>query len=246
MKQKFLVGLLLSTLAITPAFAGMTATTADLSTDQAKASYTIGFNMGKNVAAQKIDFNQAAFFSGFTAGSTGAAPAMTPAQMKDAMDKFKKDLIAKHEALEKAAAEKNEKDGKAAMKAFQAQPGVKVIDSNLAYKVITLGTGATPTKNDSVTVKYEGKLTDGTVFDSTKAHGDKPATFPLAHVIPAMQKVLTLLPVGTHVEFLTAPADAYGATGMGPIGPNATLHFDVEVLSIAPVKAPTPTAPAVK
>jgi FKBP-type peptidyl-prolyl cis-trans isomerase FklB len=110
--------------------------------------------------------------------------------------------------------------------------GVITTSSGLQYEIITNGTGATPSESDKVTVHYHGTLLDGTVFDSSVDRG-QPATFPENGVIPGWVEALQLMNVGSKYK-LYIPSDlAYGERGAGgAIGPNATLIFEVELLSI--------------
>ena len=110
--------------------------------------------------------------------------------------------------------------------------GVTTTASGLQYEVLTNGTGATPVETDQVTVHYHGTLVDGTVFDSSVERG-QPATFPVNGVIPGWVEALQLMNVGSKYK-LYIPSDlAYGERGAGgSIGPNETLIFEVELLSI--------------
>lgn len=108
--------------------------------------------------------------------------------------------------------------------------GVTTTPSGLQYEVVTLGTGEMPTANNTVTVHYEGTLIDGQVFDSSVARG-VPATFPLGGVIPGWTEGLQLMPTGSKFKFYLPTELAYGADGIGPIGPNEVLIFTVELIS---------------
>jgi FKBP-type peptidyl-prolyl cis-trans isomerase FklB len=117
------------------------------------------------------------------------------------------------------------------------------LPSGLQYKIVTAGTGPKPTATDSVVCNYRGTLLDGTEFDSSYKRG-QPATFPVSGVIKGWTEALQLMPTGSKWQ-LFIPADlAYGERGQGPIGPNATLIFDVELLSIQDKNPPPPPAPA--
>jgi len=106
--------------------------------------------------------------------------------------------------------------------------------SGLQYMVLREGSGPRPMASDTVRVNYEGKLLDGTVFDSSYERGE-PAEFPLNRVIAGWTEGLSLMPVGAKYRFWIPSDLAYGASGSPPkIGPNATLTFDVELLGIAP------------
>ena len=111
--------------------------------------------------------------------------------------------------------------------------GVVTLASGLQYQVITMGSGAKPTATQNVTCHYEGRLIDGTVFDSSKKRG-VPATFPLNRVIPGWTEGLQLMPVGSTFRFFIPPYLAYGERSAGAhIKPNSTLIFDVELLGIS-------------
>lgn len=114
----------------------------------------------------------------------------------------------------------------------KGKPGVKTTASGLQYEIVTEGTGPTPASTDTVAVHYEGKLLDGTVFDSSIARG-QPAVFPLNRVIPGWTEGVQLMKVGSVYNFTIPPELGYGAQGAGGvIPPNAVLLFRIELLGI--------------
>ena len=118
------------------------------------------------------------------------------------------------------------------LNSHKGKPGVKTTASGLQYEVVTEGTGPTPTAADTVAVHYEGKLLDGTVFDSSIARG-QPAVFPLGSVIPGWTEGVQLMKVGSVYNFTIPPELGYGARGAGGvIPPNAVLAFRIELLGI--------------
>nr|WP_295662288.1 FKBP-type peptidyl-prolyl cis-trans isomerase [Polymorphobacter sp.] len=118
------------------------------------------------------------------------------------------------------------------LSAHKGKPGVKTTASGLQYEVVTEGTGPTPTAADTVAVHYEGKLLDGTVFDSSIARG-QPAVFPLNRVIPGWTEGVQLMKVGSVYNFTIPPELGYGAQGAGGvIPPNAVLLFRIELLGV--------------
>jgi len=120
---------------------------------------------------------------------------------------------------------------------FAVPANMQTTASGLMYEVIREGTGAKPTADDVVLVHYEGRLLDGTVFDSSYQRG-QPAAFPLKGLIPGWEEGIQLMPKGSKYRFRVPPQLAYGAEGAGGvIPPNATLEFDVELLEIAPREA---------
>lgn len=135
---------------------------------------------------------------------------------------------------QQAAGEKNRSEGAAFLAENRKQKGVITTPSGLQYMVLRQGSGARPTPSDTVRVNYEGKLLDGTVFDSSYARG-QPVEFPLGGVIAGWTEGVSLMPVGAKYRFWIPSDLAYGANGApgGKIGPDATLTFDVELLDIA-------------
>ncbi len=118
------------------------------------------------------------------------------------------------------------------LSAHKRKAGVHTTASGLQYEVLTEGTGPQPTAADTVAVHYEGKLLDGTVFDSSIARG-QPAVFPLANVIPGWTEGVQLMHVGSKYRFTIPPELGYGARGAGGvIPPNAVLVFEVELLGV--------------
>ena len=130
-------------------------------------------------------------------------------------------------------ARKNTEKGTAFLAANAKKPGVTTTASGLQYQVITAGDGPKPKPTDTVRVNYEGKLLDGTVFDGSAQHGG-PAEIPLSQVVPGWQEGIALMPVGSKYRFWIPAELGYGETGTpgGPIPPNATLEFEVELLGI--------------
>ena len=131
------------------------------------------------------------------------------------------------------AGQKNREEGAAFLSKNKSQPGVVTTPSGLQYQVLRPGPGARPTATSKVRVNYEGKLLDGTVFDSSYQRGE-PAEFGLNQVIAGWTEGVALMPVGSKYRFWIPSSLAYGASGTqgGPIGPDATLSFDVELMGI--------------
>lgn len=219
------------------------ATAPDLNTDEAKISYAMGLNMGDNLRTHDVTtIDPAVFERGLADGIHGNPPAMTPAQLQDAFKKFQEILKAKQAAELQKASERNLAAGDVFMKAFQKQKDVKTTADGIAYKVITAGKGPTPKADDTVQVTYVGKLVNGVTFDSSNKTGkpgdDKAVDFPIKQLVPGLQKILVMMPVGSKWEIVLPPKEAYGdkGIGFGPIGPNETLDFTISVVGISPKK----------
>jgi len=130
-----------------------------------------------------------------------------------------------------AVAGKNKKEGETFLAENMKKEGVKTLASGLQYKVITEGTGKMPKATDTVTTNYRGTLVDGTEFDSSYKRGE-PATFPVNGVIAGWTEALQLMKTGAKWQLFVPSNLAYGERGTGPIGPNAVLLFEVELISI--------------
>ena len=135
------------------------------------------------------------------------------------------------QAYAQDAASTNQKAGEAFMKKNAENPKIVTLPSGLQYEILEEGTGPNPAKTDTVMVNYEGKLINGKVFDSSYERG-QPATFPVGAVIAGWQEALPLMKTGATWMLYIPPSLAYGATGAGPIGPNETLVFKVNLISV--------------
>lgn len=229
MKMKLVTAAVMG-LAMSTAMAATDATS--LATDKDKLSYSIGADLGKNFKNQGIDVNPEAMAKGMQDAMSGAQLALTEQQMKDVLNKFQKDLMAKRTAEFNKKADENKVTGEAFLTENKNKPGVVVLPSGLQYKVINSGNGVKPGKSDTVTVEYTGRLIDGTVFDSTEKTG-KPATFQVSQVIPGWTEALQLMPAGSTWEIYVPSGLAYGPRSVGgPIGPNETLIFKIHLISV--------------
>jgi FKBP-type peptidyl-prolyl cis-trans isomerase FklB len=201
-------------------------------TQKEKLSYSICVNIGKSMKTQGIDIDQGFFAKGLKDGLNNAKTEMSDKDMESTMIAFQQEMMNKMQAKQKAEGEKNKKEGEAFLAANKKKEGVVTLPSGLQYKILKAGNGAKPTAKDTVICNYRGTFIDGTEFDSSNKTG-KPAQFPVGMVIRGWTEALQLMPVGSKWQ-LFIPSDlAYGPNGQGKvIGPNATLIFDVELLSI--------------
>lgn len=217
-----------------------------LKTPKDKLSYAIGMNVGKSLHKDGVEVDTAILMRALKDGLANAKPLLTDDEAKAAIVALQNDLRKKQEEKMALAGEANKKEGGAFLEANKAKEGVVTLPSGLQYKVLTQGTGPTPKAADSVVCNYRGTLINGTEFDSSYKRG-QPATFPVTGVIKGWTEALQLMPVGSKWE-LFVPSDlAYGPRGAGGvITPNATLIFEVELLSIqqpAPATPPAPVTP---
>ena len=216
----------------------------ELKTDKDKVSYMVGMDVGKGLSQIKGEIDMAVVIQALQASVKGDKTLLSDEDALKVRQDFMQKLQAKRAAEDKAKAETNKTAGDAFLAKNKSKAGVKVTASGLQYEVVKQGTGPKPKDTDSVEVHYTGTLLDGTKFDSSRDRGE-PAKFPLKGVIPGWTEGLQLMPVGSTYKFYIPANLAYGENGPGPIGPNATLIFDVELLKIeAPAATPaTPAAP---
>lgn len=203
-----------------------------LKTQKDKVSYAIGVTTAKSMKQQSVDIDPDIFAKGLKDGFAGAKTALTDDEMRQVIAAFQKEMTEKYAVKMKSMAEKNQREGEAFLTENKKKEGVKILSSGLQYKVIKDGTGNTPKLTDNVTTNYRGTLIDGTEFDSSYKRG-QPTKFPVKGVIPGWTEALQLMKAGSKWQLFIPSNLAYGERGAGNmIGPNATLIFEVELLSI--------------
>ncbi|XPS89750.1 Mip: outer membrane protein MIP (peptidyl-proly cis-trans isomerase, FKBP-type) [Desulfosarcina variabilis str. Montpellier] len=204
----------------------------DLTSTRDKISYSIGTRIGNDFSRQQLDINPDILIQGIKDAMAGDEMLMTEAQIQDVLRKFQQEQMAAQQAQMKVIGEKNAKEGAAFLAENAKKDGVVTLPSGLQYKILTKGKGKNPTPTDTVTVNYRGTLIDGREFDSSYKRG-QPATFSVNGVIPGWTEALQLMKAGAKWQLFIPGELAYGERGAGQtIGPNATLIFDVELISI--------------
>jgi FKBP-type peptidyl-prolyl cis-trans isomerase len=204
-----------------------------LKSQKDKVSYSIGVDIGSTLKNQSLDVDPAILARGIRDSMSGQKQLMTDQEIRDTIAAFQKEMMAKQQEQTKQMGEKNKKQGEAFLAENKKKEGVKTLPSGLQYKVITAGKGKKPKATDTVTTHYRGTLIDGTEFDSSISRG-KPASFPVNGVIPGWTEALQLMEEGAKWQLFIPSNLAYGDRGTpgGPIGPNATLIFDIELISV--------------
>jgi FKBP-type peptidyl-prolyl cis-trans isomerase FklB len=203
-----------------------------LQTAKEKQSYSIGADIGSKLKSQSIDIDTDLFSQGLKDAFSGGKLLLTEQEMKETLTALQKELMEKQAERNKQLGEKNKKEGEAFLSENKKKDGVKTLPSGLQYKVIKEGTGKTPKAEDTVVTNYRGTLIDGTEFDSSHKRG-QPATFPVKGVIPGWTEALQLMKEGSKWELFIPSNLAYGERGAGGvIGPNATLIFEIELISV--------------
>jgi FKBP-type peptidyl-prolyl cis-trans isomerase FklB len=199
-----------------------------LKNEKEKMSYIIGMDIGSNLKRQSIDVDPNILARGIRDALSAAQSLLSEQEIQDTLAAFRKERAAKQEEV----AKKNKNDGETFLIANRKKEGVKALASGLQYKVIRAGTGKKPKINDSVTTHYRGTLIDGTEFDNSYKRG-QPVSFPVSGVIPGWTEALQLMEEGAKWQLFVPPNLAYGERGTGDvIGPNATLIFEIELISV--------------
>ena len=196
-----------------------------------KLSYALGVSLGGNLKRQSVDVDPDVMLHGLKDGLDGGKSLMTDEEIRATINQMQAELKTRQEEKARMAGATNKKEGDAFLEANKSKEGVVVLPSGLQYKVLTQGTGPTPAATDTVTCNYRGTLIDGTEFDSSYKRG-QPSSFRVGGVIKGWTEALQLMPVGSKWQLFIPSSLAYGERGQGPIGPNATLLFEVELISI--------------
>jgi FKBP-type peptidyl-prolyl cis-trans isomerase len=205
---------------------------AALKTQKEKQSYGVGVQFGIILKTQGIDVDSDLLIKGMKDALAGSKLLMTDDELRTTLNALQQEVTQKQEQAKAAEADTNKKAGETFLAENKKKDGVVTLPSGLQYKVIKAATGKKPTEDDTIICQYRGTLLNGTEFDSSYTSGS-PATFLVKGLIPGFREALEQMPVGATWQFFI-PADlAYGENGAGDaVGPNATLIFQVELLSI--------------
>jgi FKBP-type peptidyl-prolyl cis-trans isomerase FklB len=221
----------LKTLAILPLLfsAPVLVSAADMDTDKQKLSYIFGVQVGQGLKAEGVEIEMDAFTAGIKDMMEGNKPKIDQATAQKLFQDYQQE---KQSAMAETAAKKQQEANDFLAKNAK-EDGVVVTATGLQYKIIEAGEGKSPTSEDKVVAHYTGKLLDGTVFDSSHDRGE-PATFPVSGVIKGWQEALPMMKEGAKWQLVIPANLAYGDRGIGNvIGPNETLMFDIELVSIS-------------
>lgn len=200
--------------------------------NQDKSSYALGYQFGQSLAGFGAEVNVESFSKGFADALAGKPGIMSKEELQKTVAEFEQTLRTKMESKKRDQADVNQKEGKAFLEANAKKSGIKVLPSGLQYQVMTEGKGKSPKATDVVKTHYRGTLINGKEFDSSYARKE-PAEFPVNGVIKGWTEALQLMKEGSKWKLFIPSELAYGTQGAGPdIGPNSTLIFEVELLSI--------------
>ena len=226
MKQLFTSGVLMMAV-----FLSGNVLATELETEAQKLGYIIGMDIGASLKEQGTDLDLDTLVEAIKATYNDEPLALTPEEAASIRETFIAQRRAEAEQQRESMGSINATEGDKFLLENRDKEGVQVTDTGLQYKVVVMGDGAKPVASDKVTVHYRGTLLNGEEFDSSYSR-NQPTSFQLDQVIPGWTEGVALMPVGSKFMFFIPPNLAYGANGGGPIGPNATLIFEVELLSI--------------
>jgi FKBP-type peptidyl-prolyl cis-trans isomerase len=216
-------------------FAGQAsaAETTVLKTYEEKVSYGLGVDMARSFMRLGIEFDTDILIKGFKDEVSKGKLLMTEDELRATLSAHYSDLAQKREQAMRLVAEQNKEMGETFLAENRTKDGVIVLPSGLQYKILKSGSGRKPTDADTVECHYRGILVNGTEFDSSYRTG-QPATFKVKGLIPGLTEALKLMPVGSKWQLFIPPELAYGEKGAASrhVGPNTTLVFELELISI--------------
>lgn len=192
-----------------------------------KMSYAFGVQIAKGVTKQPLALDENMIHAGISDVLKKKSLKMNEEEIQTALLALSKS----QEQVKHENAENQKEIGRKFLEEFIKKNSAQVTPKGSAYRVIKQGTGAKALNHQSVRLQYEGKLVDGTLFDSSKVRG-KPAEFLIKNVMPGWQEILTMMPAGSHWEVVIPARLAYGESGNQLIPPNSTVIFDLELLEV--------------
>jgi len=193
-----------------------------------KFSYAVGAQMAQQLRGQSMDIDAKMLSQALLDILSGSKAKLSDEEIKNVLTSFQE----KRQAEIQELASGNLEAGKIFLDNNKKEKGIKVLDNGLQYKVVKSGSGKKPSASDTVTVHYRGTLISGVEFDSSISRGE-PATFPVNGVIKGWQEILPMMETGAKWKVYIPSDLAYGPRGAGAnIPPNATLIFDIELLSV--------------
>jgi FKBP-type peptidyl-prolyl cis-trans isomerase FklB len=203
----------------------------ELEDQKNRESYSLGYQFGQGAKSQGLDINVDIYASGIRDALSGSKPQLSEQEIRQTVLKLQKRFVDARGKELKEMSTKNLAEGKAFLEENKKKEGVIVLPSGLQYKVLAEGSGNTPKAADNVTVNYKGTLINGAEFDNSYKRG-QPATFKVNGVIKGWTEALQLMNEGSKWQLFIPPELGYGARGAGPVPPNSTLIFEVELIAV--------------
>ena len=206
-----------------------------LEREDQKVGYSIGYQVGGDFKRQGLCVNHEMVIRGVLDALAGSESLMTEDEMARTLVRLQSEARAAQEQQRQELARWNLAEGAAFLAANAKREGVQTLPSGLQYRIVEEGSGRTPSATDTVTVHYRGTLIDGTEFESSYDRGE-PATFGIEGVIPGWSEALQLMKEGARWQLFVPPYLGYGERDSDRVGPNSTLIFEVEMISVDTVE----------
>ncbi len=204
----------------------------DLESLAQRGVYVTAYELGRNLREQGVEVDLDAMIRGFVDGLDDRPPLLTDGEMHEVMLEFRDQLERRQQARVAEQGGRNLAEGAAFLESNRDKPGVVSLPSGLQYEVLREGTGRRPASADEVTVHYEGKLIDGTVFNTSYGLG-RPMEATVSELIPGWREALLLMGEGARWRIFLPPQLAYGDRSPSPlVGPSATLIFELELIAV--------------
>ncbi len=209
--------------------------TSALNDEKSKRNYAVGVRIGESLKKQQtMELDRDVLIRGLKDSLSGSKLLLTEEEVRTTLTNIENELRARQFLAAKELAEKNKKDGEEFLAANKGKEGVVTLTSGLQYKILKAGDGKKPGMDEQVVFHYRGTFIDGTEFDSSYSR-NQPATVPLRKTIKGWSEALQLMPAGSKWQLFIPPQLAYGQKGSGgTIGPNSTVIFEVELISVQP------------
>ena len=204
---------------------------ANFDNNKQMTSYAVGAQTARTFAKDGVEMDIDQFIKGLKDSASGKPLLLSDDDLRKVLNNFQSDLRRNIKTAHAVAGAENIRKGKAFLDENKKKPGVVTMPNGLQYRVIKAGTGKNPEEIDTVDVNYRGTTITGTQFDASEAGA--PATMKVAQLIVGMKQALKLMQAGAHWEIVIPSQLAYGPRAVGAeIGPNETLIFDMELVSI--------------
>ncbi len=209
-----------------------TALAQDLSTDKGKLSYSVGWDLGADIARRGEDFDVEALISAIRDSVAGRDPQVEVAEMRRLLTELQEKVRQEQIAALQQLAQDNQAKADAFLEENRGKTGIVVLPSGVQYRIIEEGNGSRPGLEDKVSVHYRSNKIDDIELDSSFARG-VPQEFVVNEVLQGWQEVLPLMKVGSTWQIFVPPELAFGQRGNPPaVGPNEALIFDLKLMAI--------------
>lgn len=204
----------------------------DTTSEKGKLSYAIGYEIGRDFTAKKMDVDINTVIKALQDGYAKRNPGVPEDQMRTALEKMQKKMLDQAKAEFDRVSGENKRKSDAFLAANKSKTGVQSLPSGIQYRIIEAGSGAKPTPNSEVKLHFRGSLATGQEFASTY-QGNTPVSMKVADApIPGLKAILPMMMSGARWEVFLPADQAYGNTPRSPIGPQQAVVFDVKVIEV--------------